>query len=69
MSPASYQTAPPRNVWTHLVRKKEYYDARTTYARRNPVCSDISTIRGFLSTINASPMSHSTHNGKLEVYN
>jgi hypothetical protein len=25
MSPASYQTAPPRNVWAPHVRKKEYY--------------------------------------------
>ena len=44
MSPASYQTAPPRNVWTHLVRKKVYYDALMPDARRNFAYSHISTI-------------------------
>ena len=33
MSPASYQTAPPRNVWTHRVRKKLYYAESPFIAR------------------------------------
>ncbi|WP_301871672.1 hypothetical protein, partial [Collinsella tanakaei] len=30
---ASYQTAPPRNVWTHRVRKKVYYAGFSSKAR------------------------------------
>ena len=33
MSPASYQTAPPRNVWTHRVRKELYYAQSPFIAR------------------------------------
>lgn len=32
MSPASYQTAPPRNVWAHLMREIIYYVGRAQSA-------------------------------------
>ena len=43
MSPASYQTAPPRNVWAHRVREKEIYRLHASESKGNAGYADFST--------------------------